>query len=186
MLRRTSILRPKGTSTPAPLHAISAMMPFVRLGIKEKFDEIRTALLNHRFDNGLYSSVSYADGQLLVWVSNNWRMVENQFQGIMCITEMLLQSQGNKISLFPYWPENNAAKFERLRARGGFFVSAEKDKDNLIALKIESTAGGICCIKWTEKKEPVIVENGAGVPFEIKDQMLTFNTEAGKTYEFKF
>lgn len=186
MLSRTSILRPKGTSTPAPLHSISAMIPFIRLGIIEKFDEIRTALLNHRFDNGLYSAVSYAEGQLPVWVSNNWRMVENQFQGIMCITEMLLQSQGNKICLFPYWPANNTAKFERLRARGGFFVSAEKDKDSLTALQVESKAGGKCCIKWPEKKEPVIEENGTRVPFDLQEQELVFNTEAGKTYNFKF
>lgn len=185
MLSKNDILHPKG-STLSSLHSISSLLPYIRLGIEDKYYDIRKVLLNHRFDNGLFSSVSYAEGQLPVWVSNNWRLVENQFQGIICITEMLLQSQGNVIRLFPYWPTYYKAKFERLRARGGFNVSAEKDKTRLISVKVESAVGGNCCIFWPYDKNLKIRERDRFIHFEVQNQKLVFCTEAGRKYNFLF
>ena len=58
------------------------------------------------------------------------------------ITELLLQSVGDVIRIFPAWPEAKDAEFARLRAQGGFLVSARMKAGVLSDLRIESTAGG--------------------------------------------
>jgi len=58
------------------------------------------------------------------------------------ITELLLQSVGDHIRLFPAWPRSRPARFENLRAQGGFLVSAELDSNGQVtSLRIRSTAG---------------------------------------------
>lgn len=58
------------------------------------------------------------------------------------VSELLLQSVGDTLRLFPAWPKNRDAKFIRLRAQGGFLVSAEQKAGRVEKLEILSTVGG--------------------------------------------
>jgi len=53
-----------------------------------------------------------------------------------------LQSVDNTIRVFPCWPKEKDAKFTRLRAQGGFLVSAEQKAGKIVKLEITSTVGG--------------------------------------------
>lgn len=63
------------------------------------------------------------------------------------ISEMLLQSWGKVIRIFPTAPANwRNIYFQDLRAEGAFLVSALKWKGRTVYLKLKSEAGGICRI----------------------------------------
>ena len=42
----------------------------------------------------------------------------------MAVSELLLQSVGDTVRVFPAWPKDKPAQFHNLRAQGGFLVSA--------------------------------------------------------------
>jgi hypothetical protein len=63
-------------------------------------------------------------------------------QVAMVISEMLLQSVGDTIRVFPVWPKDRDAAFRDLRAQGGFIVSAEQNNGQVTRLEIMSTVGG--------------------------------------------
>ena len=60
----------------------------------------------------------------------------------MVISELLLQSVGDIIRVFPVWPKDRDAAFCRLRAQGGFVVSAKQKDATVTQLDITSTVGG--------------------------------------------
>lgn len=58
------------------------------------------------------------------------------------VSEMLMQSVGGVIRVFPAWPKTLDGKFADLSAEGGFLVSAEQKDGQVVKLDITSTAGG--------------------------------------------
>jgi len=58
------------------------------------------------------------------------------------INEFLMQSVGPAIRVFPCWPDDQDAAFSRLRAHGGFLVSAEQKNGRVTRIDVRSTAGG--------------------------------------------
>jgi len=93
------------------------------------------------------------------------------------VNEFLLQSVDNKIRLFPCWPKDKNAKFSRLRAQGGFLVSAEQKDGTVAKLQIESTVGGTLRVlsPWKEIKA-----NGKTLAFDEKG-IISLETKAGET-----
>ena len=65
-----------------------------------------------------------------------------QFATAMAVGELLLQSVGDVIRVFPAWPKDRPARFRQLRAQGGFLVSSECGDGTVTRLEITSTAGG--------------------------------------------
>jgi len=83
------------------------------------------------------------------------------------IQEMLLQSWDGILRIFPYWPDGRAARFERLRARGAFLVSAAKSADGAIGpIEIHSERGGACrmLLPWTSAEAECM---SAGEPVRV-------------------
>jgi len=74
------------------------------------------------------------------WAHGTYMQEMIGFAGL--VNEFLLQSVDNKIRLFPCWPADKDAAFTRLRAQGGFLVSAEQKDGDVVNVEIESTAGG--------------------------------------------
>ncbi|MGW8821804.1 glycosyl hydrolase family 95 catalytic domain-containing protein [Paenibacillus lautus] len=74
-------------------------------------------------------------------------VIETPLAGAESIHDMLLQSRGERISVFPAvpeeWPE---AVFHRLRSEGGFLVSAVREEGRTAWIHICSLAGGSCRI----------------------------------------
>jgi len=61
---------------------------------------------------------------------------------VALVTEFLMQSVGDIIRVFPCWPKEQDAKFNNMRAQGGFLVSAEQIDGNVAKIEITSTVGG--------------------------------------------
>ena len=134
-------------------------------------------------------------------------MMEFTGEMLAAVNEMLMQSNGGIIRLFPAMPNGDLeldrlhrkgysihefsaryneypawenASFDRLLARGAFEVSAELCDSNLTYLKITSNVGGK--VKITSPYSLKMICEGTG--YELSDNVLIFDTEAGKSYEF--
>ena len=73
---------------------------------------------------------------------NNFGHYTEQFAASMAVSELLLQSVGDILRVFPAWPNDKDARFEQLRAQGGFLVSAEQSGGKVGPITITSTVGG--------------------------------------------
>lgn len=73
---------------------------------------------------------------------NDFGHYTEQFGVSMAISELLLQSVGDVIRLFPAWPKERDARFQNLRAQGGFLITAELEKGQIGPIEIASTVGG--------------------------------------------
>jgi alpha-L-fucosidase 2 len=73
---------------------------------------------------------------------NNMRAftLEGNFAAAQAVHEMLLQSWGNIVRIFPATPEEwKDVSFSQLRAEGGFIVSAERKEGKTVRVTIEAT-----------------------------------------------
>ena len=65
--------------------------------------------------------------------------LEGNFAAAQAVHEMLLQSWGNLIRIFPATPEEwSDVSFSQLRAEGGFIVSAERKGGKTVRVTINS------------------------------------------------
>jgi hypothetical protein len=103
------------------------------------------------------------------------------------VNEMLLQSNENKIRVFPSVPQKWPAAF-RLRARGAFMISSEMLGDGTITgVLAESEKGTICRMvnPWPGKQVVVRIlsgETGKVIKHSIDNDLITFKTIAGREY----
>jgi hypothetical protein len=119
---------------------------------------------------------------LFQWVGHGHSIYWTEMIGIAgFVNEVLLQSVDNKIRLFPCWPLEQDAAFTRLRAQGGFLVSAEYENGEVISATIESTVGGELQLlsPWT-----TIYANGKKADIG-EDGLITMDTKPGETWVFK-
>jgi hypothetical protein len=96
------------------------------------------------------------------------------------INEYLMQSVGNKIRLFPCWPEDKDAAFTRLRAQGGFIVSAAFKDGRVASVTLESVAD-----KQLQLLSPwkTIYVNGEKSVIDASG-LVTLNTKPGQVFVF--
>ena len=101
------------------------------------------------------------------------------------ITEMLLQSQGGVIRIFPAYPEDlGDAAFFSLRTRGAFLVSAEmRDKKPAYAI-VRSLRGNECRFMnvFGEKISVRDLETNEKISFTEADGDIIFATESQHEY----
>jgi hypothetical protein len=101
------------------------------------------------------------------------------------VSELLLQSAGDVIRVFPAWPAGTDGKFSRLLAQGGFEVSAERVSDVVRNLTLKSTVGGPVTIAnpWPESTLKVVAKStGATIPTKRAEHGIEFSTTAGESY----
>jgi len=84
---------------------------------------------------------------------NDFGHYTEQFAASMAIGELLLQSVGDIIRVFPAWPKDKDASFTTLRAQGGFLVSAVQKSGKVTQIEITSTVAGKLRIldPWNDK-----------------------------------
>ena len=70
---------------------------------------------------------------------NSFGHYSEQFAVTGVINELLLQSVGGILRIFPAWPENLDGEFKNLRAQGGFEVSAIKRNKKINTITIKAT-----------------------------------------------
>jgi len=86
-------------------------------------------------------------------------VIETPLSGAASLMDFLLQSWGNKIRIFPAMPDGwKEASFDKLRAEGGFLVSAVRKEGKTQWVKVKSLAGEPCIVKVNDWKEMVSVD----------------------------
>jgi alpha-L-fucosidase 2 len=121
---------------------------------------------------------------LFAWKAHG-NYISEQVGVARLISELLLQSVDNVIRVFPAWPKDKDAAFARLRAQGGFLVSAQHKDGTISGLVIESTAGGTARLvsPWGGKEVRVLEQKTQGpVPVSEGKSFVSFPTEAGGAY----
>ena len=134
-------------------------------------------------------------------LANNLRIVD-PFHGVekagstLAINSMLLQGHLGVVQVFPNWLENRDASFGRLRAPGGFIVSADYcgTEQWVSNLTVTSDAGLPMTLvhPWQDSDYNYIaVVNGSGERISVAEGTapnwdctvtFTFDTVAGETY----
>ena len=108
--------------------------------------------------------------------------LESGFGAAAALQEMLLQSQGGLLRVFPAvppaWPE---AAFENLRAEGAFLVSAARSEGKTQWVKIVSEAGGPCRLRTDFGASDLKAWSAAGPKsFERDAGAIAFSTQRGE------
>lgn len=88
-------------------------------------------------------------------------VIETPLAAAECIQQLLLQSWGGKIRVFPAMPKEwKDAVFHNFAAQGGFRVSAVYEKGRTSSIEIESLAGEPCVIETDMKNVRILYQNG--------------------------
>ena len=107
--------------------------------------------------------------------------IDGNFGGTSGIAEMLLQSHADEIHLLPAlpkaWSTGNASG---LRARGGFEVAMAWENGQLTEAHLHSTLGADCTVRTVATVS--VTCDGVTVETEQSESVVTFGTEARKTY----
>lgn len=93
---------------------------------------------------------------------NSFGHYTEQFAATMVLSELLLQSVDDVIRVFPAWPRQQDARFQRLRTQGGFLVSSSLVAGKIDSVEVESTAGGPLRLVSPWKK--IAVRPSTGMP----------------------
>jgi hypothetical protein len=112
----------------------SIIMPVARarLSLPDSADIMKTELLKRARPNGT----------ITLQAGDRCGHFTEQFAAAGAVAELLLQSAGDILRVFPAWPKEQDARFENLRAQGGFLVTAEQRAGKITRLRIVSTAAG--------------------------------------------
>ena len=111
-------------------------------------------------------------------------VVDGNSAGSAGIAEMLLQSHGGEIELFPAlpraWPTGNV---RGLRARGGFEVDLSWNDGRLVQGRLRSLSGNTCRLR---SRTPVLVtvDGTATATRSLEATVVEFPTRRGSVYEF--
>jgi hypothetical protein len=88
-------------------------------------------------------------------------VIETPLSAASATMDLLLQSWGGKIRVFPAVPASWAdASFHQLRAAGGFVVSAERKGGKTSWIGVHSEAGEPCVLKVSDWSGPLIARGG--------------------------
>ena len=108
--------------------------------------------------------------------------IDGNFGGAAGITEMLMQSQNNEISLLPAIPQSwSNGSFKGLKARGGFEVDAKWGNGLPVKVLIQSILGNDCVIRsacFMKVDGTNLISEKQGDYFILK-----FKTEKGENYK---
>ena len=121
---------------------------------------------------------------LFYWKDHGYYMTE-QVAVARFVTELLLQSVGDVIRIFPAWPVSVDACFTGLLAQGGFSVSADQIGGAVSNVRIQSAVGGTAKLvsPWGNRRFTVTeLGSNTHVPVAATDSIMSFPTTAGKTY----
>ena len=116
----------------------SIMLPIARarLGMDGAAEYLKTTLAARLRPNGMLGL------NRLGHRFNTFGHYTEQFGATMAVTELLIQSVGDVVRVFPAWPKDKNAAFESLRTQGGFLVSSAIRAGKVASVRVVSTAGG--------------------------------------------
>ncbi len=103
-----------------------------------------------------------------------------QFGAAQAVSELLLQSVGDILRIFPAWPLDQPAWFRQLRAQGGFLVSGACENGQMGAITIQSTVGGM--LRVLSPWDRTVIQCGADRRLATLDDqgVIALHTQAGE------
>jgi hypothetical protein len=113
--------------------------------------------------------------------SNQGNVSANQIINLQPFTEMMLQSWGGGIRVFPAMPAAwKDAVFHDLRAEGAFLISARRKNGKTVFIRIKSLAGEPCILK-SDLRDPLVSVSGRPVDYKIlEDGAVEINLLKGE------
>ncbi len=144
------------------------------------FPVFRALIERWRHPNGLIWAMAIADyGHGGAWTES---------LGVIApLQEMMLQSWDGALRIFPAWPRNLDARFERFRAEGAFLVSAACSKGRVTSVDIFSEKGSQCHL-YPPWPSGVKVSDELGKPVVCTTEeygRVAFPTRVGGTYRLE-
>ncbi len=116
--------------------ATGAASMYAALGDAEKAYYYLDFLIQHK---NVSPTTMYAEGN---------PVIESPLSFATCVHDMLLQSMGGIIKVFPGTPERwGDAAFHHLRTQGAFLVSSKKEQGQTQFVVIESLVGSACIVQ---------------------------------------
>lgn len=107
----------------------------------------------HHFLNGNIGMGQLLPNTFYAESAGKWPTIETPLSAANAISEMLLQSWGGKIRIFPAMPDKwKEGSFDQLRTQGAFLVSAMRSNGQTQWVKVKSLVGEPCVVKiqgWT-------------------------------------
>ncbi len=147
--------------------ATGAASMYAMLGDREKAYHYLDFLIKHR---NVSTTTMYAEG-------NGNPVIESPLSFATCVHDMLLQSWGGTIRVFPGAPELwGDVAFHQFRTQGAFLVSAKKKAGVTEFVRVESLIGSPCIVKM-DILEPKIYINGK----KAKSSQVSISSDG--TYE---
>ena len=141
-----------------------------RLSMPEAVTAARAWFKSRELPNGLFVWQGHAHGTFMA-----------ESIGVAAlVAEFLMQSAGDTIRVFPCWPADKDARFSRLRAQGGFLVSAELAEGRVKTVTVTSTVGGRLRLLSPWK---AIRVNAKATPTGA-DGIVELQTKANETFRF--
>lgn len=109
-------------------------------------------------------------------------MIETPLSAAQCLQDMLLQSWGEKVRIFPAIPDNwKNLEFKKWLAEGAFEVSAKLQNGRTEFIKIKSLAGAPLNVK-TSMTNPKATINGKVIPIKkIADSVFHIDLARNET-----
>ncbi len=118
---------------------------------------------------------------------NDFGHYTEQFGVGMAVSELLIQSVGDIIRVFPALSKGIQSSFTNLRAQGGFLVSAAGSTEDVNMLEIKSLYGGVLRLLSPWKKIEASDTNDENYMSLKADEngVVTIKTKAGETWIFR-
>jgi alpha-L-fucosidase 2 len=106
--------------------------------------------------------------------------LETPLVAVQPVHEMLLQSWGDKIRVFPavpdVWPD---VTYHDLRTEGAFLVSAVRKQGRTRSIRVKSLAGEPCKV-WTDLQGPVQIQGAIRAVVEPRDNIIELKLKKGE------
>jgi len=119
-------------------------------------------------------------GANTLYSENGWPTFESPISAQRAILDMLIQSWGDKIRVFPACPDTwKDAAFYDLRAEGAFLVSAKRSGGKTLFIAIKSLAGEPCRVK-TDLAEPIVAEGIPQSAIKRVNELLEIDLKKGE------
>jgi hypothetical protein len=111
--------------------------------------------------------------------------IDGNFGATAGMTEMLVQSQGDAIEILPALPDLwTTGRFQGVKARGNFEITAQWEAGNRISMEIISHSGNICVIRYRAINGLTVRDRNGNVisPAIVNENTFRFETTAGNIY----